>query len=170
MNQWQKIFEASEKGNLVYLQEAQKYVDFRQNLETVFRAVAHGQIACAEFLLPLSDLRAERGEITNPYTGLLLQTATRNNNHAMVSLLLNHSNPKVQRSLALQMASRYADMAMVNLLYDVSEPHVALEDIQQRIAEGIWEPQHAQLLLNRVQRDTLMSHLPVPERGHSRKV
>ena len=172
MNRWQKVAEAAEQGNLAYLKEAQtyQYVNFTWNTEALFRAVDNNHMDCVEFLLPLSDLRVERGEIVNGSTGQLLQTAVRNNNFEMVVLLLPHCNPQVDNSLALQWASQCCDMNMVELLYPLSNPIQALRDLYERIHIGVWMPDAATLLEARMQRDTLVSHLPTIERTTVRKL
>lgn len=145
-------------------------MDFGVETETLFRAVNNNHIDCVKFLLPLSDLREERGEIVNGSTGLLLQTAVRNNHYEMVELLLPYCNPQVNNSLALQWASQCCDMKMVNLLYPVSYPEQALSDLYERINIGVWKPDAAALLEARMQRDTLVSHLPTTERATVRKL
>jgi len=168
MNRWQRLYEAGEKGDLQYLQECG--MDFSLNTETLFRAVHNNHIECVKFLLPLSDLRVERGEILNGSSGLLLQTAVRNNNCEMVELLLPYCNPQVDNSLALQCASVVGSTHLVNLLYPLSNPTQALNDLQERIAIGVWNLSSEDLLKARMQRDTLVSHLPTPERNTVRKL
>lgn len=168
MNTWQKLYEAGETGNLQYLKESQ--MDFSVNTETLFRAVYNNHLECVKFLLPLSDLRVERGDILNGSTGLLLQTAVRNNNYEMVELLLPYCNPTTDNSLALQWASVGCDMDMVDLLYPLSDPTVALSDIHERIAIGVWNNTAADLLEARMQRDTLMSHIAFPGSPTVRKL
>lgn len=168
MNKWQKLYEAGETGNLQYLKESK--MDFSIGTETLFRAVDNNRIECVKFLLPLSDLRVERGDIVNGSTGLLLHTAVRNNNYEMVELLLPHCNPRIHNSLALQCASVGCDMDMVDLLYPLSDPTAALNDIHERIAIGVWNNTAADLLEARMQRDTLTSHLPFPQRTTARKL
>lgn len=168
MNRWLKLYEAGEKGDLQYLQECG--MDFSTNTETLFRAVDNNHIECVRFLLPLSDLRVERGEILNGSSGLLLQTAVRNNNCEMVELLLPYCNPHVDNSLALQCASVVGNMELVNLLYPLSDPSLALSDIQERISIGVWPFSSADLLKARMQRDTLVSHMPPTERNTVRKL
>lgn len=165
---WKKVFEAGEKGDFEYLKSSN--YDFTQNIETLFRAVQNGHLECVAFLLPLSDLRQERGEIKTGHTGILLQTAVRNNNHAMVELLLPHCNPKVDSSLALQYASLYGDMDMVDLLYNASNVEEALLDMSARIDQNIWEDGAADLLKARVQRDVIASHIPPKNTNTVRKI
>lgn len=168
MNIWQKLYEAGEKGNLQYLKESK--MDFTANNETLFRAIQNNHIECVQFLLPLSDLRVECGEILNGSTGLLLQTAVRANNYDMVKLLLPYCNPKVDNSLALQYASVNGNQHILELLYPYSEAQTALDDLYERIAIGVWKYEDATLLKTRMQRDTLVSHLPHTERSSARKL
>lgn len=168
MNMWQRLYEAGEKGDLQYLQESR--MDFSMNTETLFRATRNNHIACVKFLLPLSDLRVERGEILNGSTGQILQTAVRNNNYDMVELLLPYCNPKVDNSLALQYASVNRNTQILELLYLHSDPQTALNDLLERISIGIWKHEDAEILKARMQRDTLVSHLPVSEHAPVRKM
>lgn len=172
MNRWQKVYEAGEKGDLAYLKEAYtyKYVDLGLNTETLFRAVQNNHIECVAFLLPLSDLRVERGEILNGSTGLILQAAVRNNNYDMVEVLLPYCNPLVENSLALQYASAAGFAKIFDLLYPLSNPTEALKSINERIALGYWSHPTADLLKAQMQRDTLVSHLPSNDRNTSRKL
>lgn len=170
MNKWQKVYEAGEAGNLEYLKNAQNSIDFSVNTETLFRAVSNNHIECVAFLLPLSDLRVERGEIVNGSSGLIFQTAVRHNFHDMVKLLLPHCSPQLDNSLALQYASVNCDMNMIDLLYPYSDPDVALADICERIEIGVWKDNAADLLKARMQRDMLLSHTPSVERTSVRKL
>ena len=112
----------------------------------------------------------ERGEILNGSSGLLLQTAVRDNNSDMVELLLPYCNPQVDNSLALQLASMVGSTHLVNLLYPLSNPTQALNDLQERIAIGVWSLSSEDILKARMQWDTLVSHLPTTERNTVRKL